>query len=1003
MSFNAAMKKDTIKLIKNIENEFAERLSKRPVDTRYETKIKSDLGQNKDKGYVGRFFDVNGTDWAIWAGYISSEGNICISFSFIRDTLSELLLKNILIDYNPIFFNDENFDGYCWYIVKLNSANSNLAIELIAKFLKSLDNKKTITNIIIDLKYKDKIFKDENVINQDELYKITNEIEKRIKSIKEVFDANIINTPITYNSILISGSRGAGKTSFLFSLRNKLKENTDIEILDFLDPTLIEEKAHIFFTIISLIKSKVEEKFNETGNDDDFLIYNKKSWYESLNKLAKGLPLIDGACSKTPDFWDDATHILNKALDDVNSSFELRKNFEAFLRLSLEILNKKVFLLFIDDVDTKFDKSWSLLETIRKYLATKYIITILTGDFDLFSMSIRKHQWENFGKDFIGNETKNNDEKFEFLKSKITDIEAQYIEKILPVQHRYSLHTFKEILEDKTNEIKIKFVNGKEQEYRKFYKSIFNKFGLYNSFEQEPFESVIQDFPVRTQMSLLRIFANNVQADKEDDFFNIKKFDVTQFVNLFVSYFAKEGMYTSSLTNSEFINIEVLKFLIKNDALENLYQLQLIDSDKQKNIILFVLNFVLCYYMNQNKALVFENMYRIGYLRNILFIISVEGIDEKSKFIDTVGLFQTKTAKVSCSQLQAELFKKGISNNYGSILIENGEIIKKIFEEINKSSLTAEKKALLLLPTCFLTTKEGKKLVFSFYNLIGCINDILVQNVSSDSIERILKPMCQIRSYIIDDFEEKEDISAKTKKDLNKDPKDETSSDEMKQNLDKDSEKAKQETDSHSETKPELQNDSTDENTYDFELDKLFNSTGDWQSLGSEISIWKNSINNLQESIAVHVLNKVSTRIFYSFKEMHKNYPSVKTLQDVIELMNLFVCELFHAAIIEEYNEAKAELKDKDKILIDFNNLQNDTKLFRDNLDELNKIITNNRKYFPLTQVLLSCPILLMFIDIKNLKTKLSDFYKKIGKTPAKKNKFNYYDNNVYSQIKEEK
>lgn len=956
MSFDAAMKTNTIKLIKDIENKFGERLSKRPVDTKYETKIGLDLGQNKDKGYIGRFFDVNGTDLSIWTGYIPSEKNICISFSFIRDTLSEQLLKNILIDYNPSFLNDENFDGYCWYIVKLNSENLNLAIELIARFLKSLDNKKAIANITIDLEYKDKIFKNENIINQDELYKIADEIEKRIESIEEVINDNITNTPITYNSILISGSRGAGKTSFLFSLRNKLKKNADIEILDFLDPTLIEEKAHIFFTIISLIKSKVCEKFNKTGYENDFLIYSKKSWHESLNKLAKGLPLIDGACSKTPDFWDDATHILNKALDDVNSSFELRKNFEDFLKLSLKILNKKVFLLFIDDVDTKFDKSWSLLETIRKYLATKYIITILTGDFDLFSMSIRKHQWENFGKDFIGNETRNDNEKFEFFKSKITDIEAQYIEKILPVQHRYALRTFKEILEDRTNEIKIKFNDGKEQEYRKFYKSVFNKFGLYNSFEQEPFEIVIQDFPVRTQMSLLRIFANNVQSGKEDDFFNIKKFDVTQFVNLFVSYFAKEGMSTSSLTNPEFINIEILKFLIKNDALENLYQLQLIDSNKQKNIILFVLNFVLCYYMNQNKALVFENMYRIGYLRNILSIISLEGKDEKAKFIDTVGLFQTKTAKVSCSLLQAELFKKGISNNYGSILIENN----KIFEEINNSSLTSEKKALLLLPTCFLTTRKGKKLVFSFYNLIGCINDILVQNVSSDSIERILKPMCQIRSYIIDDFEKGEDISAKTKKNLNNEPE--------------------------------------DENTYDFELDKLFNGNGDYQSLGSEISNWKDSINNnIQESIAVHVLNKVSTRIFYSFKEMHKNYPSVKTLQDVIELMNLFVCELFHAAIIEEYNEAKGKIKNK--ISIDFNNLQNDTELFKSNLEELNKIISNSKRYFPLTRVLLSCPILLMFIDIKNIKTELSDFYKKIEKVSAKTSKINYYDNNIYSQI----
>lgn len=137
--------------------------------------------------------------------------------------------------------------------------------------------------------------KDENIIQQDVLRKIKDEIIERIETTKANSNKesdNIINTPITYNSILISGSRGAGKTSFLFSLRNKLKENADIEILDFLDPTLIEEKAHIFFTIISLIKSKVCEKFNKTGYDNDFLIYSKKSWYENLNKLAKGLPLL---------------------------------------------------------------------------------------------------------------------------------------------------------------------------------------------------------------------------------------------------------------------------------------------------------------------------------------------------------------------------------------------------------------------------------------------------------------------------------------------------------------------------------------------------------------------------------------------------------------------------------------------------------------------------------------------------------------------------------------
>lgn len=63
--------------------------------------------------------------------------------------------------------------------------------------------------------------KDENIIQQDVLRKIKDEIIERIETTKANSNKesdNIINTPITYNSILISGSRGAGKTSFLFSL-----------------------------------------------------------------------------------------------------------------------------------------------------------------------------------------------------------------------------------------------------------------------------------------------------------------------------------------------------------------------------------------------------------------------------------------------------------------------------------------------------------------------------------------------------------------------------------------------------------------------------------------------------------------------------------------------------------------------------------------------------------------------------------------------------------------
>ncbi|MCD8079453.1 MAG: hypothetical protein LUF04_03295 [Bacteroides sp.] len=54
-----------------------------------------------------------------------------------------------------------------------------------------------------------------------------------------------------------------------------------------------------------------------------------------------------------------------------------------------------------DDVDTDFAKGWPVMETIRKYLTSPQLITILSGDINLYTLLIRKKQWENFGKPLL--------------------------------------------------------------------------------------------------------------------------------------------------------------------------------------------------------------------------------------------------------------------------------------------------------------------------------------------------------------------------------------------------------------------------------------------------------------------------------------------------------------------------------------------------------------------------------------------------------------------------
>lgn len=865
-------------------------------------------------------------------------------------------------------------------------------------------------NINLDLSSNsNKIFTDDSIIQQDIFSEVKEKILGRAGSIsdksklcyKKNSSESVVNLPMRHSAIMISGSRGAGKTSFLFSLRHDLQYEeeciNDLEILDFLDPTLIEAKVHIFFTIISLVKSRVEDKFSNCGCDNDISLCKKKFWKERLLELAKGLPFIDNADTKTPEYWDDATQILNKALDDAHATFNLRKNFDEFLECSLEILGKKAFLLSIDDIDTKFEKAWLVLETIRKYLATKYIITILSGDFELFSISVRKYQWENFGDVFINLDSSGDDKKTNFFKQKITELESQYIEKILPVENRYFLRSFKDILEDKRNKIFIKFDNEATQiykaitkndddklDYRTFYKSIFHSFGLYNDYEIIPFRDVIETFPTRTQISLLRIFEKTYfrEFGKNYKEFLVNKpfFDENQFLNLFVSYFTEKSIRVSDLRNPSYINIEILKFLMKIDSLDNLYQIQPIDSDSQKNIVLFVLNFLLCFYMNRNKQLIFDNIIRIGYVRNIFPLIKFDEKYTKNVLIEKVGLNQTKTTKVLSSMLLAELHKNKILNDYGNVYIEkNFDLI----EEINESSLSEAKKAVALLPACILTEKKKSQLVYSFYNLLACINDIFEQNIKSENARKILSSIAQVRSYIVDGAESgnSDENSDKQEKDF------------LNQN----------------------ENEETQEN------DK---NNDEWKIIGQEISRWKEYIESekFEGSVAVHVLNKVSTRVFYTLKEIQKekinnitklnktdskaknaNKEYINSLKDLAELMNLFVCQLFNSAIIEEYNEAKNEFQETSGIV--FTNLLTSSKTFISNLKKVTR--DNGKKYFPLTRILLSCPILMLFVE-KDVLKELKNFLEKVemfkdgireGQGFAGKPDFSYYENNIFAEF----
>ncbi len=123
-------KKIASKLVNTIKKSFENQGMQEPrkIDKTYETEIEYELGQNKEKGYIGRFFDVNGIDLAIWAGYDPNpDYDFNVSFSFKKGSNNEQILKNILQIYDPKIGDrelDDNED-YFWFVINLNVIINN--------------------------------------------------------------------------------------------------------------------------------------------------------------------------------------------------------------------------------------------------------------------------------------------------------------------------------------------------------------------------------------------------------------------------------------------------------------------------------------------------------------------------------------------------------------------------------------------------------------------------------------------------------------------------------------------------------------------------------------------------------------------------------------------------------------------------------------------------------------------------------------------------------------
>ncbi|WP_270087082.1 hypothetical protein [Sphingobacterium sp. SYP-B4668] len=612
-------------------------------------------------------------------------------------------------------------------------------------------------------------FTEGELIHKIEFDRVRKWIENDIESAKNPpVSTGRIDRNRRHDTITILGTRGSGKTSFILSILTWFdKNNTDVEVLEIIDPTLIEEKGHIFLDVLSVIKNRVENVIDQREIGHSTKIQSVyEEWRDSMEKLAHGLPHVDGIGGTLTDTtWQDPEYIMQRGLRSVTAARDLEKNFTEFIRLALTILDKKAFIIAFDDIDIDFKKGWPVLELLRKYFVSKQIITILSGDMRLYSLAVRKSQWNNFGEVLVREEGRNT-ARLDHLRELITETESQYLQKVMKPIRRTHLTNLHEKIRVRP-EINIEIVDeyGRGSEIKSLYDEILKGYGIYNSYQAEMFKVFLLTSPLRLQ---IRFFESNLDR---------KNKEILNILDPFISDLYEMRIDIERITgSSQQLNITLLELLLREKILSETNQLQPTTSKLALNSTLTALSFLFSKTTEHDPALIFDYFVRIGYLRNLLSSIGYqreEGIGEDIGTVPSIeglckhsGILQDRVIKDNIGMVTSYMTAvRALQGNKdrpwaGMIPLRGlaGLSRKGLSQRENRIDYVAEhtnplKKALIYLPLTISqhSLQQGGTVIYSFHVLLATIAEF-IRKVQHNDIFRGISELSQLRSYPMPDF-----------------------------------------------------------------------------------------------------------------------------------------------------------------------------------------------------------------------------------------------------------
>lgn len=261
--------------------------------------------------------------------------------------------------------------------------------------------------------------------------------------------------------IFVNGPRGAGKTTFLLNLPTYLADHKpelakNLKVLEPIDPALVDGKDHFISTLLAHVMCVVDERLN--------------SLPQAGRSSREREELEDGYRNACQDALDSMEALLDQYHGDdmargaamvalKRAGMELERHFHQLFKHACRIFGCDALILPIDDIDMVPERGYEVLETLRKYLVSPFVIPIVSGDYHVYQQIVSCH----FTKALYG---KRHAEEAGVQGDKFA---SAYLDKLFPHPCRIDLRNINDLLTEEDVEFSLP-INGRSVslKYRRF-------------------------------------------------------------------------------------------------------------------------------------------------------------------------------------------------------------------------------------------------------------------------------------------------------------------------------------------------------------------------------------------------------------------------------------------------------------------------------------------------------------------------------------------------------